>query len=207
MAELDLKELWKKGESSLADSKGFDLDKSVKSKSKDILQKIKFILTIEFWLNNVITTSLGVFYYFQFGAFWGIFTWVFFLIYFFYYTFLIKSINAFDYAGEVQSSLQKIYNYLRFYVLHYKAVIWITFMILPYAMAAYGFYLGFTDQVPPEWVESNGPKFEFTKSQAYVALGIILILPFLIALGFNSLVSMIYGRKIKKLKSIINGLG
>ncbi|MTI41457.1 hypothetical protein [Fulvivirga lutimaris] len=205
MAELDLKGLWKKGESSLSDSEGFDLDKSIQSKSKDVLQKIKFILTIEFWLNNVITTSCSVFYYIEFGPFWGIFTGIVFLIYFFYYSFLINAIKKFDYAGEVKNSLKKIYNYLRFYVLHYKVVLWICFLIIPYVAFGYGFFIGYSGEPNPEWAQ-NTPQFEFTKSQAYIALGIIIVLPLLITLGCNYLISLIYDRKIKKLKAIVNGL-
>ena len=205
MAELDLKELWKKGETSLSDSEGFDLEKSIKSKSKDILQKIKFILTIEFWLNNVITTSCAVYYYFHFGPATGIFTGVVFLIYFYYYSFLIKAIKKFDYSGEVKSSLQKIYNYMRFYVLHYKVVLWICFLVAPYLAFAYGFYIGSSGEPTPEWAQ-NAPQFEFTKTQAYLVLGIIAIIPILVTLGLNYLVGMIYGRKIKQLKSILNGL-
>ncbi len=205
MAELDLKELWKKGGTSLADSEGFDLERSIRSKSKDILQKIKFILTIEFWLNNILTTSCSVYYYFHFGPAAGTFTGMAFLIYFFYYSFLIKSIKKFDYSGDVKHSLKKIYNYLRFYVLHYKVVLWICFLIVPYLGLAYGFYIGYTGEPMPEWAQQS-PQFEFTKTQAYVVLGVFIIIPILITLGLNSLVGLIYGTKIKKLKAIVNGL-
>ncbi len=206
MAELDLKALWKKGEGTLGDSEGFDLAKSIGKKSNDLLQKIKFILRIEFWLNIIITPAGSIIYYREFGTEWGIFIGVFFFIYFFYYLFLIRAINKFDYAGDVKHSLQKVYNYLRFYTLHYKVVIWLCFLVLPYIFLAYGFYLGYSGAEKPSWMGNETPEFEFTKQQAYIALGVMCAIPLLIASLFHYLVSLIYGRKIKKLKHILKNL-
>ena len=95
MAELDLKDIWKKGEASLSASKGFDLQKAIGKKSHSVLQRVKLILWIEFWLNMVATPAGAVVYYLEFGTGWAVFAAVVFAIYFLYLTSLfIKPING-----------------------------------------------------------------------------------------------------------------
>jgi len=203
MAELDLKDIWKKGEAKLAESQGFDVVEAIGKKSKNVLQKILFILKIEFWLNNAFTPAASVVYFFYYDKIWGVFAGVVFLIYFFYYLFLMRSIKRFDYSEDVKHSLTKVYNYLKFYVLHYKVVIWLCFVAAPWAGLAYGFYIGSTGGEIPE----GTPEFEFTKQQAYLVLAAFIIIPILVALLFHFLLGLLYERKIKKLKAIIRDLG
>lgn len=207
MAELDLKDIWKKGEASLTASKGFDLARAIGKKSQSILQRIKLILWVEFWLNMVVTPAAAVVYYLEYGTGWAAFVAVVFVIYFLYYLFLIRSINRFDYSGNVKLSLTKVYKYLKFYVLHYKVMIWLCFLVIPWAALAYGFYIGATGAPEPEWImPKDPPQFEFTKQQAYMVLAAFIIIPILVSLLFHFLVGLLYERKIKKLKRMIEDL-
>lgn len=203
MAELDLIDLWKKDTASLKDAE-INVDEAIKKKSSTVLTKIRFILKIEFWLNNLITPVSAIWYFMDFGFWYGLSTSIGFLIYFFYYIFLIRSINKFDYSRDVKHSLTKVYNYLRFYLLHYKVVIWVCYVLIVWGAAGYGFYMGYTGQEMD--LPKNAPTFEFTKTQAYIALGMIIVVPVLFAGLLHWLVNLIYGIKIKKLKLIINDL-
>lgn len=208
MAELDLKEIWKKGQASLSESKGFDLHKAIGQKSHSVLQRVKLILWIEFWVNVAFTPAAALVYFIYYSTSWGIFAGVVFVIYFLYYLFLIRAIKRFDYSSNVKESLSKVYNYLKFYVLHYKVMIWLTFVIVPWAALAYGFYIGATGAPEPEWmVPETAPEFEFTKQQAYMVLAAFLVVPVLVASLFHFLVGLLYERKIKKLRRMIEDLG
>lgn len=207
MAELDLKEIWKKGEVTLTESKGFDLARAIGKKSQSVLQRIKLILWVEFWLNVLFTPTAAVIYYIQFNRGWAVFAAVIFVIYFLYYLFLIRSIKRFDYSGNVKASLTRIYKYLKFYVLHYKVMIWLCFLVIPWAALAFGVYVGYTGAPEPDWITpKNAPQFEFTKQQAYMVLAAFIIIPVLVSLLFHFLVGLLYERKIKKLKRMIEDL-
>ena len=203
MAELDLIDIWKKDTASLKDAE-INVDEAIGKKSTTVLAKIRFILRIEFWLNNLITPACAVWYFVDFGMGYGIFALSAFLIYFFYYIFLIQSINKFDYSGDVKHSLGKVYGYLRFYLLHYKVVIWVSYVALVWGAFGYGFYIGYTGQEIdlPEHI----PVFEFTKTQAYMVTALVIIVPVIFASMLHWLVNLIYGRKIKNLKLIIKDL-
>ncbi len=203
MKELDLIDIWKKDTASLKNAE-INVDKVLEKKSTSVLAKVRFILKIEFWLNILVTPACSIFYFLEFGKGYGIFTGSAFIIYFIYYLFLIRSINRFDYSGNVKQSLTKVYKYLRFYLLHYKVVIWVGYVLVIWGSAGYGFYMGYTGQEID--LPQSTPNFEFTKTQAYVALGLIIIVPVLFAALLNWLVNLIYGRKIKKLKRIVDDL-
>lgn len=202
MAELDLKDIWNKGASATGADE-LDVEAVIGQKSKTLLDKIKFILKIEFWLNNILT-PLGAIYYFQNFGFWsGIAVLVVAIIYFSYYMFLIKAISNFDFAGDVRESLSKLYRYLKFYLLHYKVIIWVTFVGFAWAALGYGFYLGYTGQASEAMLES-APKIDVNKTQAYILLGVMVIIPVLFAILLHYLTNLIYGVKIKKLKLILS---
>ncbi|MEM7108744.1 MAG: hypothetical protein AAF519_11000 [Bacteroidota bacterium] len=201
--EIDLIDIWKKDEILLKNAK-IDVDEAIGKKSTTVLAKIKFILKIEFWLNNLVGPTCAVWYFIYFGAGYGIFAGFGYIIYFIYYLFLIRSINRFDYSADVKQSLTKVYKYLRFYLLHYKVIIWVGYVLVIWGAAGYGFYMGYTGQEMD--LPKNVPQFEFTKTQAYVVLGLIVIVPVVFATLLHWLVNLIYGRKIKKLKLIVRDL-
>ena len=203
MAELDLIDLWKKDTASLKDA-DINVEEAIGKKSSTVLTKIRFILKIEFWLNFLITPACAVWYFKDFGFWYGLFTSIVFLVYFFYYIFLIRSINKFDYSGDVKQSLTKVYYYLRFYLLHYKVVIWVCYVLVVWGAAGYGFYMGYTGQEID--LPQTVPTFKFTKTQAYLALGLIIIVPVIFAGILHWLINLIYGIKIKKLKVILDDL-
>ena len=201
--ELDLIDIWKKDTASLKNAE-INVDEAIGKKSTTVLAKIKFILKIEFWLNNLIVPACAVWYFIDFGVGYGVFTFMAFLIYFFYYIFLIRSINRFDYSGDVKKSLTKVYKYLRFYLLHYKVVIWEGYVLVNWGADGYGIYMGYTGQEMD--LPQNTPQFEFTKTEAYVVIGLIIVVPVLFAALLHWLVNLIYGLKIKKLKRIVDDL-
>lgn len=203
MAELDLIDIWKKDTASLRNAE-INVDEAIGKKSTTVLAKIRFILQIEFWLNNAITPACAILYFIEVNKAAGIFTGLAFLIYFAYYLFLIRSINRFDYSEDVKHSLTKVYKYLRFYLLHYKVVIWVTYLLVFWGGVIYGYYMASTGQemdMPP-----NVPKIDFTGIHLYVLLTLIVLIPILFASLLHWLVNLIYGRKIKKLKRIIDDL-
>ncbi|MEL7002736.1 MAG: hypothetical protein AAFN93_08390 [Bacteroidota bacterium] len=205
MAELDIKDIWKKSFENASESETLDVDEVIGKKSKTILDKIRFILRIEFWLNNIITPVCTVTYFIYLSAWQGILVGIFGSIYFVYYLFLLRAIRNFDYTGDVKESLTKVYKYLKFYLLHYKVVIWVSFVVVIWAAFGYGFYLGYTGQDPP--FQQEVPQFEFTKRQAYFFMAAMIVIPVLIAALLHYLINLIYGIKIKKLKLIIDDLG
>ncbi len=205
MAELDLIDIWNKDKASLQKAE-LDIDQAIGKKSTSVLSKIRFILKIEFWLNNAITPACAVVYFNTFGKFWGIFTGLIFLIYFTYYLFLIRSINKFDYSNNVRESLTQIYKYLKFYVLHYKVVIWLSFLVLPLSAFGYGIYIGYTGDQPISIFEEV-PKLEVDESFIFWFLAIFFGSLIALAVLFHYLVGLLYEKKIKQLKVMINDLG
>ena len=203
MAELDIKDIWKKGSASLSSADDLDVDQIISQKSKTVLTKIRFILKIEFWLNNILVPATAVYYFMNFGFWYGVLGVACFAIYFTYFRFLIGAIDKFDYTDDVKHGLTKVYKYLNFYLLHYKVVIWLSFVGIFWGFFIYGYYLGATGQTSSLIME-DAPKFEFSKSQAYLVIAMVIIIPVAIASGFHYLINLLYGRKIKKLKQIIS---
>ena len=200
MAELDIKDIWAKGKLQRFSELKLDVDDVIGKKSKNVLYWVKFILWIEFWINVASLPFLvwAIFqhdYYPQFRNF-TIFTSILIVMYLFYYQFLINKIKAFDYTGDVYSSLKRIYGYLKFYLLHYRVIVWV---FMPLA-SIYSINLSF-EQLADEGVviEKGSPEYwTFIAFMGGLYLFIILVMHFL--------VNLIYGRKIKRLKGMISEL-
>ncbi|MEL6560582.1 MAG: hypothetical protein AAFQ94_20490 [Bacteroidota bacterium] len=200
MAELDIKDIWAKGKSQGFSEMKLDVDDVIGKKSKNVLYWVKFILWIEFWINVASLPFLvwAIFqhdYYPQFRNF-TIFTSILIVMYLFYYQFLINKIKAFDYTSDVYSSLQRIYRYLKFYLLHYRVIVWV---FMPLA-SIYSINLSL-EQLADEGVMIEKGSAEYWTFIAFMGglyLFIILVMHFL--------VNLIYGRKIKRLKGMISEL-
>ncbi|MEO1254558.1 MAG: hypothetical protein AAFY41_06690, partial [Bacteroidota bacterium] len=94
--------------------------------------------------------------------------------------------------GNVVKSLKKIYGYLRFYLLHYKVMIWVSFSL--------GFVIGFFGN------DSNiFENIDSTRGLIWLIV-IVLILVGIVGSILQWLVNMIYGKKIKRLKRTIEDL-
>ena len=200
MAELDIKDIWAKGKLGRSAEMDVNVDEVVGKRSRDVLYWVKFILWIEFGLNVV---SLPFFawgaisedstqldrYVYSIGV--GLV-----IIYLFYYQFLINSINRFDYSGDVKGSLTKIYRYLKFYILHYKVVVW---GLVPVS-SAFGFAMSLME------VAEQDDNFRLYNTAFWISVGILVLFTFLFSLLLNFLVNLIYGRKIKRLRSMVNQL-
>jgi hypothetical protein len=186
MEEVDIKELWNKGKG-ISSVQAVDVDVIISKKSKTPLYWIKVILWIEFWL-NLASLPLTYFFYEEDPILFGIVGPILIVIYLFYYQFLIRKINAFDFAQDVKSGLKKLYGYLNFFFLHYKVIFWISLII--------GFIRGFYETPIEEPIE------EPLKFWA-ITIGVSLILLGIAGLVFNFLINLIYGRKIKRLKKIV----
>ena len=116
--------------------------------------------------------------------------------YLFYYQFLIRKINQFDYTQNVRSGLKKVYGYLNFFFLHYKVMIWFSLLL----GSVYSIVIGIRqNDIPPEAVEQGG-KFWL------IVAGLVLLMVGIVGLIFNFLINLIYGRKIKRLKGIVKEL-
>lgn len=190
MAELDIKDIWQKGSGALG--AGTALAPPAENvRSRNVLYWLRVILTIEFWLNNI-GTPIAIYYEFQRDSrATAIFLIVVGVVYFFYYLFLIRQIRSFDFSGNVRESLTRIYHYLKFYVLHYKVV----FFASLYFGGFYGYY---------EAITEKGPFVPNKDTLLPLLLVAVLLIP--VYLIFHFLINLIYVRKIKKLKKIIEGL-
>lgn len=200
MAELDIKDIWAKGKLQRFSELTLDVDAVVGMKSKNVLYWVKFILWIEFWINLVsfpfLVWSLFQEDYYPHYRIVTMATCVLIVLYLFYFQFLINKIKGFDYTGDVYSSLKKIYGYLKFYLLHYRVIVWI---IMPLA-SIFSISISF-DQLANEGINlEKGSKeyWTFIAIMGGIYLVIILIMHFM--------VNLIYGRKIKRLKGMISEL-
>lgn len=188
--ELDIRSLWNKGKE-MEDTSSMQVNFIEKKGTKTTLYWIKTILWIEFWL-NVILIGPGIIYMLDNGySKWFITLGVFItIIYLFYYQFLIRQIRGFNYDGNVIQSLKKVYGYLRFYILHYKVVIWVSMIV--------GLVSGFFDAANKEALQ----KIE-TTTEWLIVIGASTLFMAIIGGIMHFLVHLIYGRKIKRLKNTI----
>lgn len=198
MAELDIKDIWAKGKLQRFNALTLDVDDVIGKKSKNVLYWVKFVLWIEFWINVVsLPIMIWSIFYVEFMPMqktMTIITTGLVVVYLFYYQFLIRNIKAFDYTEDVYSSLKKIYGYLKFYLLHYRVIVW---GVLP-VIFGLTFYMSL-DQLANEEnitiVPGTAEFWLFLTIMSAFYLFIILIIHFL--------VNLIYGRKIKRLKGMI----
>jgi len=193
MAELDLSEIWLK--SKRIDAKDqIDIDAAISSKSKDTLHWIKIILFIELGL-NIVLAPLIYFWWKSEGLIWQFYVLTgIIVVYVFYYLFLIKEINSFDYSDQIKSSLIKIHKYLDFYLLHYKVIIWVIFP----ASYFYGLYLGLT---------TNGKELaDISTNRWLILIGVSIVVNVIAIYSSLKLINMIYGKKISRLQDMIKEL-
>ena len=193
MAEIDLSQIWSRSKEVSAHDQ-IDIDQAIRGRSRDTLRWIKIILIIELSL-NVVLTPIIYFWWKSQGITWQFFPFLgVVLIYIGYYLFLIKAVSSFSYAEEVKAGLNKIYRYLKIYLLHYKVVIWV-FYPLSYL---YGLHLGLQ--------ENETPLSEFSALRWLKLIGISIAFNAAIIAFFTWLINLIYGRKIKRLKAILDSL-
>lgn len=193
MAEdIDIIGLWEKGKQ-YAPNVEIDVDETIKSKSRGTLYWIRVILTIEFWIN---VTAMPCFFYLLFiqhqDYIWGSTAVVITAIYLFYYRFLIRQVKQFSYEDDVRTSLKKLYGYLHFFVLHYKVVLWVSLLI--------GLIKGFVEDVPNSVTPEQMAEPMFWP----MMIGVSAIMAGAVGLVLTLLVNLLYGRKIKRLRKIVN---
>ncbi|MEQ9402135.1 MAG: hypothetical protein RIM99_01005 [Cyclobacteriaceae bacterium] len=190
MAEVDIIDLWNKGKKDPSPDNNPDIEAIISKKSRTPLYWIKVVLWIEFWINVISLPFVFLFRHIDF-VLYAVIMPIVIVVYLVYYQFLIRKINAFDYTVDVKSGLRRLYNYLNFFFLHYKVIIWSS-LIFGYA---YGLY---------QAKQEN----EFDQSLKFWALtiGLGMVLIGLIGLLFNFLINLIYGRKIKRLRGIVREL-
>lgn len=191
--ELDIRSVWKKSKEN-TDLSSFQVNMLERKGTRTTLYWIKTILLIEFW-SSIVFVPLLVWYLRNRGDSIGfiLFYLAVTIIYLFYYQFLVKQIKNFNYDGNVLDSLKKVYGYLRFYLLHYKVVIWLSMII--------GLIYGFL----AEENHQNLEKIDSLKGWV-LTIGFSVILTGIVGGIMHWLVHMIYGRKIKRLKRMINDL-
>ena len=92
--------------------------------------------------------------------------------------------------------MKSTYKYLKFYILHYKVVVW---GLMPLSsFVSYFITISSPQENQPEVVIGSGP--------FWVGMAAVLVLSLLFSLLFNFLVNLIYGRKIKRLKEMVSQL-
>ena len=189
--DIDIIALWDKGKQ-LDSSPEIDIDKAISSKSKGTLYWIKLILTIEFWINTI---ALPLFVYFLIiqdkDYIWGGLAVFITILYLFYYQFLIGQIKGFSLEEDVRTSLKKLYGYLKFFLLHYKVVIWVSLAI--------GLLKGFIEDVPQQSAPEQMAKPMFW----IVTIAVSIFLASIVGAVMHLMVHLIYGRKIKRLKKLV----
>ncbi|WP_420318330.1 hypothetical protein [Ekhidna sp.] len=191
--EFDIQSVWKKSKKS-TDVSTFLIETLEKKGTKTTMYWIKVVLWIEFWMNLILLPIIIPYLIRKEEPTWyiGIYVGVT-IIYFIYYQFLIRQINRFNYDGNVIHSLKKVYGYLRFFLLHYKVVIWFSMI--------FGLIYGF---VAPENQEAlSGLQ---TTKQWIIAIGFSTLIVAVVGGLMHLLVHLIYGRKIKRLKRMVRDL-
>ena len=191
--ELDIRSIWQKSKA-FEQPASVDIDRLEKTKTKTTLYWIKFILRIEFWL-NIVVFPFYIHYTYNVRndtTFTIIYAGIA-LVYAFYYLFLIKQIKGFSYDGDVVQSLRKVYGYLNFYLLHYKVVIWLSLVV--------GLIIGYNDDK-----KSGEISADLTQQEWLIMIGTTIIFALVIGAILHFLIHLIYGRKIKRLKQIVNSL-
>lgn len=191
----DFKALWQKSKEQTK-IPVINLEVIEKYRPKTTLYWIKFILWIEFGL-NILFLPFVIYYLMDYPG--GNLLLISYLlvtsVYLVYYLFLIRSIIRFRYDEDVIHNLQKVYRYLSFYLLHYKVVIWFSLI----GGFAIGLYQGFEEainQIP----EGGATTFWL------VVFGLGTLFIGLIGGIFHFLIHLIYGRKIKRLKKMVQHL-
>lgn len=186
----DLKALWNSSEETLVSP---DLDK-LKSESTNTLTRIKKILSIEYRLNLILSPIFIILLIWQNQWWLALFQASISTAYFVYYTVLIKKIKHFDYSQNVVESLKSTYRYLRFYLLHYKALMWALFPVGGSVAFIWGIYVGYTEA---------GGKDIFTNYKIWLVFIGTLLLATGLGWLINKLVNLLYGNKINRLKKQI----
>ena len=191
--EQDIRSIWNKSKK-LEDPSSLKINRLEKKGTKTTLYWIKVILWIEFWL-NIIITPIFVPYLLKRGDSIGFIAFITSItfIYLIYYQFLIRKINRFSYDGNVIKSLKKVYGYLRFFLLHYKVVIWISMII--------GVVHEFSREKYDEVLN------DINTQEDWIAFILINLLVMGVIGGLMHLIiNLIYGRKIKRLKRMVQDL-
>lgn len=200
MAELDIKDIWARGKDSQSSQITINVDDVIGKKSKNVLYWVKFILWIEFWL-SVASFPLIIWSTLQEEVYGlkvlNVSVLAIMFLYLFYYQFLIRKISKFDYTDDVYSSLTRIYGYLKFYLLHYRVIVW---LIMPLSFF-FSIYIAFTE------TPGHQQSLPAGSEQFWIFIGICLVICLIIMLIMHFLVNLIYGRKIKKLRNMIRELG
>lgn len=191
--ELDIRSIWNKGKAQ-EDPSSIQINMLEKKGTKTTLYWVRFILWIEFALNLIFLVPVTYFMSHQDEPTWLIGTYIAVtILYLFYYWFLIRQINRFNYDGNVVQSLKKVYGYLRFYVLHYKVVLWLSLII--------GVIMGYYEASNADAMARIDTPYEWFKFILIISIGIGVVGGIL-----HLLVHLIYGRKIKRLRSMVKDL-
>ena len=191
--ELDLRSVWNKGKEQ-EDPSSLQIDKLERKGTKNTLYWIKVILWIEF-STSILGFPFMMIYVNKRGdsptliAIYAVIT----VIYLFYYQFLIREIRRFSYDGNVLANIKKLYGYLRFFILHYYVVFWVSLII--------GFIYGIMDPANDEALS----KIQTTSDWAIV---IAIWAGMLAVIGsfFHWIIYLLYGRKIKRIRRMVKDL-
>lgn len=191
--ELDIKSVWNRSKAK-EDPSSLQIDKLERKGTRTTLYWIKVILWIEFSLTIVSLPFLIVYVTRRGDSNAWIITYIALtVIYLFYYQFLIYQIRKFSYDGNVLQSLKKLYGYLRFYILHYYVVFWISLIV--------GFIYGLMEPAN----QQDLALIQTTK-QWIIVIAIWVVMLAIVGGIFHFLIYLIYGRKIKRVRRMVKDL-
>lgn len=191
--ELDIRSLWNSSKEK-EDPNSLQLNMLKKKGTKTTLYWIKTILWIEFWIS---IAAVPIYLFANIEGYnsnsFKVFAICITLVYLVYYQFLIREINRFSYDQEVVRNLKKVYGYLRFYILHYKVVIWLSLIA--------GAFLSTMEPDNQEVFSKLDSTTDWLKF-----IGITSLLLGIVGGIMTFLIHLIYGRKIKRLKRMVKDL-
>ena len=191
--ELDIRSIWNNSKER-EDPQALEINPVELKGTKTTLYWIKTILWIEFWISCVgipiyLLVDIEGYDSLSFKVFAVILT----CIYLVSYQFLIREINRFQYDRNVVKSLRKVYGYLRFYLLHYKVVIWVSLVA--------GTILGMFEPDNKETLTTIQTTGEWA-----ILVGVLVVLVGIVGGLFTLVIHLIYGRKIGRLKRMVKDL-
>ncbi|WP_436517167.1 hypothetical protein [Ekhidna sp. To15] len=191
--EIDIRSVWNRSKAK-EDPSSLQINKLERKGTKNTLYWIRIILWIEFSL-TIISMPFMIVYVTSRGDSLGLIAIYIFIsvVYLFYYQFLIRQIRQFSYDGNVLANIKKLYGYLRFYILHYYVVFWISLVL--------SFIYAMMDPANEEVLS----KIEST-SQWVTVIAIWALLLAIVGGLFHLLIYLIYGRKIKRIGRMMEDL-
>ncbi|PIB34067.1 hypothetical protein BFP72_00795 [Reichenbachiella sp. 5M10] len=194
MEELDIKQIWKKGNET--EEAGYSveaIESIIRQRPQNIISRFVKNLRIEKWLNLVVLTAVCI--YLGYTQMWvmAAIMLTFNLLFFFYYRALIRELDQKIIDQDVVRYLNEVHKSICRFFKHFK----ITLVVVGMAAFAFGFYIGYTqnDKYTSVFVEDNWWKW---------AWGAVVIVSSMVFAYF--MFQHMYGKKGRQIKEMVESL-